>query len=57
VLGTCTYTSGPGLYSEYKEEDFAGMRVLVVDSKHQNRGIGKLLVQESLDRAKRDKVS
>lgn len=34
----------------------AEVRSLVVDSKHQNKGIGKMLIKQCLDKAKQDKI-
>lgn len=53
VLGGVTYVSGPGTpYSESEAADEAGIRMLAVDPALQGRGIGRLLVEACLERAK-----
>jgi ribosomal protein S18 acetylase RimI-like enzyme len=53
VLGGVTYVPGPGTrYSESEAPDEAGIRMLAVDPRLQGRGIGRLLVEACLARAK-----
>jgi predicted N-acetyltransferase YhbS len=48
-----TYVPGPGTrYSESEAPDEAGIRMLAVDPRLQGRGIGRLLVEACLARAK-----
>lgn len=53
ILGGVTYVPGPGTpYSEIETEGEAGFRMLAVDPAAQGRGIGRLLVEACLERAR-----
>jgi GNAT superfamily N-acetyltransferase len=53
LLGGVTYVRGPDdPYSEELAEGEAGMRMLAVDPARQGQGIGRLLAQACLDRAR-----
>jgi ribosomal protein S18 acetylase RimI-like enzyme len=53
LLGGVTYVRGPDdPYSEELTEGEAGMRMLAVDPARQGQGIGRLLAQACLDRAR-----
>lgn len=53
VLGGVTYVPGPGTaYSESEAADEAGIRMLAVDPSLQGRGVGRLLVEACLERAR-----
>jgi GNAT superfamily N-acetyltransferase len=53
LLGGVTYVCGPDdPYSEELTEGEAGMRMLAVDPARQGQGIGRLLAQACLDRAR-----
>ncbi|HEX7613345.1 MAG TPA: GNAT family N-acetyltransferase [Candidatus Limnocylindrales bacterium] len=53
LLGGVTYVRGPDdPYSEELAEGEAGMRMLAVDPARQGQGIGRMLTQACLDRAR-----
>ncbi len=53
VLGSVTYVPGPGTpLSEGERDGEAGFRMLAVDPAAQGRGIGRVLAQACLDRAR-----
>ena len=53
VLGSITYVPGPeSAYAEFKGDDEAGVRMLVVAPEAQRRGIGSRLVHACIDRAR-----
>lgn len=53
LLGGVTYVSGPGdPYSEELREGEAGIRMLAVDPAHQGRGVGRVLTEWCLARAR-----
>ncbi len=55
ILGAVTYVPGPGTpWSETELEGEAAFRTLAVDPEAQGRGIGRALVVECLERARRD---
>jgi len=52
ILGGVTYVPGLGPLAEFEGADESGMRMLAVDPAAQGRGIGRLLAQACLDRAR-----
>jgi GNAT superfamily N-acetyltransferase len=54
ILGTVTYIPGPGPLSEREREDEAGFRVLAVDPAAQGKGIGRVLANACVERARRE---
>ena len=55
ILGTITYVPGPGTpYSDVEREDEAGIRAFAVAPEARGRGIGRLLVEAVIERARAD---
>jgi GNAT superfamily N-acetyltransferase len=54
LLGSLTYVPGPGPQASIAVEGEAEFRTLVVDPKAQGRGVGRGLVQWTVDRARAD---
>lgn len=55
ILGTVTYVPGPGTaYSDVEREGEAGIRAFAVASEARGRGIGRLLVDAVIERARTD---
>jgi GNAT superfamily N-acetyltransferase len=55
VLGGVTYVPGPGTaFSEAERDGEAGFRMLAVDPAVQGRGVGRLLVEACIERARRE---
>jgi GNAT superfamily N-acetyltransferase len=55
ILGTVTYVPGPGTrYSDVEREDEAGIRAFAVAPEARGRGIGRLLVDAVIERARTD---
>ena len=52
VLGAVTFVPGFGPLAEFDGPDESGMRMLAVDPAAQGRGVGRLLAQACLDRAR-----
>ena len=52
VIGGVTFVSGFGPLAEFESADEAGMRMLAVDPGAQGRGVGRLLAQACIDRAR-----
>jgi GNAT superfamily N-acetyltransferase len=52
ILGTVTYVPGPGPLAESEREDEAGFRVLAVDPTAQGRGLGRMLAEACVARAR-----
>ncbi len=54
VLGAVAYIPGPGPMAETERDGEAGFRMLAVDPAAQGRGVGRLLVDACLARARAD---
>jgi ribosomal protein S18 acetylase RimI-like enzyme len=54
VVGTVTYVPGPGPDAEGDDPDAAEIRMLAVADAARGRGIGRLLVEACIDRARAD---
>jgi len=52
VLGGVTFVPGFGPLAEFEGDDEAGMRMLAVDPAAQGRGVGRLLAEACIDRAR-----
>jgi len=52
LLGGVAYVPGPGPLAEMERADEAGFRMLAVSPAAQGRGIGRLLVEACIDRAR-----
>jgi len=52
ILGGVTFVPGLGPLAEFEGADESGMRMLAVDPAAQGRGIGRLLAQACVDRAR-----
>jgi GNAT superfamily N-acetyltransferase len=52
VLGAVTFVPGPGPLAEFGGPGESGMRMLAVDPAAQGRGVGRLLAQACVDRAR-----
>jgi ribosomal protein S18 acetylase RimI-like enzyme len=52
ILGAVTFVPGPGPLAEFDGPDESGMRMLAVDPDAQGRGVGRLLAQACVDRAR-----
>jgi GNAT superfamily N-acetyltransferase len=55
VLGGVAYIPGPGPLAEQERPDEAGFRMLAVSPHAQGRGIGRLLVEACVARARQDR--
>jgi predicted N-acetyltransferase YhbS len=54
VVGAVTFVPGGGPYAEFDDTDAVGVRHLAVDPGAQGRGVGRALMDECLDRARKD---
>jgi GNAT superfamily N-acetyltransferase len=54
LLGGVTYVPGPGPWAEFSDPAEAGMRMLAVDPVAQGAGVGRLLVEACVTRARAD---
>jgi ribosomal protein S18 acetylase RimI-like enzyme len=54
LVGTVTYVPGPGPDAEGDDPDAAEIRMLAVDASARGRGIGRLLVEACIARARAD---
>ena len=52
ILGGVTFVPGLGPLAEFEGADESGMRMLAVDPKAQGHGVGRLLAQACIDRAR-----
>ena len=52
LVGGVTYVPGLGPYAEFGDEDAAGIRMLAVDPEHQRRGVGRILTEVCMQRAR-----
>ena len=52
LLGAVTYVPGLGPLAEFEGADEAGMRMLAVDPAAQRQGVGRLLAQACVERAR-----
>jgi ribosomal protein S18 acetylase RimI-like enzyme len=52
VLGAVTFVPGPGPLAEFDGPGESGMRMLAVDPAAQGRGVGRLLAQACVERAR-----
>ena len=52
ILGNVTYVPGVGPYAEFDDPDAAGIRMLAVDPEQQGRGVGRLLSEACIERAR-----
>ena len=52
VLGAVTFVPGLGPLAEFEAADESGMRMLAVDPAAQGRGVGRLLAQACVERAR-----
>jgi len=52
IVGGVTFVPGPGPLAEFDGPNEAGMRMLAVDPQAQGRGVGRLLAQACVDRAR-----
>ena len=52
ILGAVTFVPGPGPLAEFDGPDESGMRMLAVDPEAQGRGVGRLLAQACVERAR-----
>ena len=52
ILGGVTFVPGLGPLAEFDGPDESGMRMLAVDPAAQGRGVGRLLAQTCIDRAR-----
>ncbi len=52
VLGGVAYVPGPGPFAEMEREDEAGIRMLAVAPEAQGRGVGRVLMEACLERAR-----
>jgi GNAT superfamily N-acetyltransferase len=52
VLGAVTFVPGLGPLAEFEGADESGMRMLAVDPAAQGRGVGRLLAQACVERAR-----
>jgi GNAT superfamily N-acetyltransferase len=52
ILGAVTFVPGPGPLAEFDGQDESGMRMLAVDPAAQGHGVGRLLAQACIDRAR-----
>ena len=53
ILGAVTFVPGPGPLAEFEGDDESGMRMLAVDPAAQGRGVGRLLAQACVERARK----
>jgi GNAT superfamily N-acetyltransferase len=52
IVGGVTYVPGPGPFAEQERPDEAGFRALAVDPGVQGAGVGRLLVEACVERAR-----
>jgi ribosomal protein S18 acetylase RimI-like enzyme len=52
VLGVVTFVPGPGPLAEFDRPDESGMRMLAVDPAAQGLGVGRLLAEACVERAR-----
>jgi GNAT superfamily N-acetyltransferase len=52
IVGAVTFVPGLGPLAEFENADESGMRMLAVDPAAQGRGVGRLLAQACIDRAR-----
>jgi GNAT superfamily N-acetyltransferase len=52
VVGGVTYVPGPGPFAEQEQADEAGFRMLAVDPGVQGGGVGRVLVEACIERAR-----